>query len=362
MKKQIQSLENYTPPIALEQLKEKFGIDKLALLSANENPYGSSPKVKDAILHWQFEQSNRYPDGNASQLRAAVADKFSLDPKQLVFTAGLDEMILMFSRVFLEPGDEVLLTEPTFSEYALQAQIEGAKVVSIPCRTDNGAYDFPAFLKNINEKTKLIWICNPNNPTGSFETLADLTAFIKQVPKNILILIDEAYIDYVTKEAVASAIGLLSQFENLAVLRTFSKAYGLANFRVGYAAMSLQNAAYMQAVRLPYNLSSLSQLAALAAFKDQDFVAETVRKNQQERINWEHFLRGCQISFYASQANFIFFQYPQADKLAQTLLLAGFQIRQGLQKGWLRVTIGTRSDNQAIQNIIKKELAVNQPR
>lgn len=355
MKKQIQAIQSYTPEEPLSEVKKRYGIKKLVRLSANENPYGTSKQVKEAILKWNFEEENRYPDGYALELRTAVAQKLKVDAKRLVFGVGLDEIIAMFSRIFLEAEDEVLVTNPTFSEYALHAEIEDAKVIQIDCNEQNGKYDFNGFLKKITSKTKIIWICNPNNPTGTYEEVSDIKNFVEKVPRSVLVLIDEAYIDYATDSEESSALKLVEEFENVAVLRTFSKVYGLANYRVGYAFVSEKVASYMEAARLPYNLSSIAQIAALAGLKDQHFIAESIEKNKRERIKWESFLIDNKIKFYHSQANFVFFRYPNATALADKLLTNGYQVRRGLRPDWLRVTIGEAEDNLNIQKIMLLE-------
>ncbi|AKP68158.1 histidinol-phosphate transaminase [Companilactobacillus ginsenosidimutans] len=350
MKKVIEELQPYIPEKPLEELKSELGLKKLVRLSANENAYGTSPDVKKAVVNWAYTQSNLYPDGDATELRQLISAKFKLDPKQIVFGVGLDEVIVMLSRVFLEPGDEELVSTPTFSEYALHAEIEEAKINKVPV-LENGGIDFDGMLKAITQKTKLVWICNPNNPTGTFETVADIEKFVSQVPKDTLVLVDEAYIDFVT-EPNATAMDLTKKYSNIVVMRTFSKAYGLANFRVGYAVFSKEIAEQVQKVRLPYNVNSVAQEAATAAFKDTDFVNEVVNKNAKERSKFEAYFDEKNIKHYQSQANFIFFEYPNSDKLADYLLHNGYLIRTGLRPGWLRISVGKAEDNESIQKLI----------
>ena len=358
MKKIIQELNPYIPEKPLQQLQEELGLEKIVRLSANENPYGTSPKVKEAILNWNYDLSNRYPDSSAQELRNLVAEKFSLDPSQIVFGVGLDEVIVMLSRVFLQPGDEELVSVPTFSEYALHAEIEEAVIKEVATKED-GQIDFSALLKNITAKTKLVWLCNPNNPTGTYETVSSIEGFIKRVPKETMVLVDEAYIDFVTEENPTTAMNLTKKYPNIVVMRTFSKAYGLANFRVGYAVFSNQIAGEVQKVRLPYNVSSIAQTAAIAAFKDQSFVDEVVAKNAIERAKYEELFQKLGLKFYHSQANFIFFKADSAQELAQVLLKNGYLIRTGLRPSWLRLSIGTPDDNLKIQKIITDFFAIN---
>lgn len=352
MKKVIKELQPYIPEQPLEELQTKLGLTKLVRLSANENPYGTSDMVKKAVVNWAYSKSNRYPDGDATELRSLISKEFSLDPKQIVFGVGLDEVIVMLSRVFLEAGDEELISSPTFSEYALHAEIEEAVIKKVPV-LENGGIDFENMLKAITPKTKLVWICNPNNPTGTFETVKDIERFVSQVPKETLVLVDEAYIDFVSQPN-ASAMDLTKKYSNIVVMRTFSKAYGLANFRVGYAVFSQEVAQQVQKVRLPYNVNSIAQEAATAAFRDQDFIKEVVKNNAIQRARLEKFFDEQKIKYYQSQANFIFFEYPDSDALADYLLHNGYLIRSGLRPNWLRLTIGTADDNQNIERLIKE--------
>lgn len=352
MKEQIKKLANYIPEEPLVSVKQRLGLKKLVRLSANENPFGTSDKVEAAVKNWNFAEGNRYPDGDATDLRRAVAEKLQVSQAQLVFGVGLDEIITMISRIFLQPGDQVIQTSPTFSEYALHAQIEGAQVIDVPCDPTTGKHDLSALLAQITDKTRLIWVCNPNNPTGAYTSVADLTKFLAEVPPEVLVVIDEAYIDYVTQNSAPSAIPLVQQFSNAVVLRTFSKAYGLANYRVGYAYADPKIVSYLQSVRLPYNLNSLTQTAALAALADQSFVASSVSQTAKERENWANFFQEQQIKFFPSQANFMFFYYPGALSLADYLLHHGFQLRKGLQQDWLRLTISGAAEGAELRKLM----------
>lgn len=199
----------------------------------------------------------------------------------------------------------------------------------------------------------MIWICNPNNPTGTVESVADIERFVAQVPKETMVLVDEAYIDFADGNS-ASAMKLTKKYPNIVVMRTFSKAYGLANFRVGYAVFSKEIAEEVQKTRLPYNVNSVAQVAAVAAFKDQAFVQDVVDKNRQQRQLLQQYFDENDIFHYPSQANFIFFKYPQADDLAEYLLNNGYLIRTGLAQDWLRITVGTDEDNQNIVSLFDR--------
>ncbi|MFL2029718.1 histidinol-phosphate transaminase [Loigolactobacillus zhaoyuanensis] len=351
LKKTVSRLQPYTPETPLPELEKRLGLASVVRLSANENPFGTSPKVKQALQSWDFSNSRYYPDGDASALRQAVAAYLNVAPERLLFGNGLDEVIELISRTFLENGDEVLELGPTFSEYKLHAQIENTNIRDVAVQTD-GVADLTALAAAITAKTKLIWLCNPNNPTGTAVTRTAIAQFMAQVPRTVLVLIDEAYIDFVDDVAAYTAVPLLSEYDNLMVLRTFSKAYGLANFRVGYAVMPPKLAPSLQAVRLPYNLSAIAQLAAQTALADQDFLQMTVVRVQKARQQWESFLQQQQFTFYRSQANFTFFQAPNALELAAYLLHHGFIVRTGLRPDWLRITFGTNEQNDKLQQLI----------
>lgn len=354
MKASVRNLTPYVPEQPLADLQAELGLKRVVRLSANENPYGTSPAVERAVKSWDFTNSNRYPDADARALRTAVAAQIGVAPAQLVFSVGLDEMIVMLSRTFLAPGDRVLVSGPTFSEYGLHAQIEGAQLVTVPTLADDHV-DFAGMAAALTPQVKLVWLCNPNNPTGTSESLADITAFIQQVPAETMVLIDEAYIDFAPNAAALTAMQLPAKYPNVVVMRTFSKAYGLANFRIGYGVFAPELAPTMQAVRLPYNVNSLTQVAALAALKDQDFVQKTVEQNASERARWEAYFTARHWQFDQSAANFIFFAHPRAAALAAMLKQNGYLVRTGLRLGWLRLTIGTAADNARLRELMTKE-------
>lgn len=357
MKETIKQLQSYTPEEPLDKVEKKYNLSRIVRLSANENPYGTSPRVVAALKNFDFSQENFYPDGYAQELRTKVAKQLRVDEGNIVFGVGLDEIISYLSRVFLEKGDEVIIPQPTFSEYALNAQIEGAKVVNVPINMATGRYDYQAILDRITDRTRMIWLCNPNNPTGVYEPVAALRKFMKQVPKGVLVLIDEAYIQFVTDVDQASALPLLDEFDNLGIMRTFSKAYGLANFRVGFIVLPPRLAQYLQTIRLPYNLNSISQRAASVALDDQDFVNDVVSKNAVERTKWEQFFRRFGLKSFPSQANFVYFYVDDPDALADLLLENGFQVRRGLEPTSLRITVGKAADNLKMQGLIERYLA-----
>lgn len=353
MKVGINQIQSYVPEEPVQRVKSKYHLKRLARLSANENPYGTSPLVKEALINAINDGAlNRYPDGDASELRALVGQQLNVAGDQLVFGVGLDEIIELVARAFLTPDDQVVVAKPAFSEYALHATVEGAAVKEVPVNPATGHFDFAGALAVINEATRLVWICNPNNPTGVLESPQAIEDFVRQVPKDTLVFIDEAYLDFADDLAKATCLPLVKRYQNVAVLRTLSKAYGLANVRVGFAVMPVALAAILQKIRLPYNLNTLAQVAAVAALRDQDFVKKAAAKNAVERAKWEDFFDQQGVKYFKSQANFIYFTVKNAADLAQTLLEKGFQVRRHLQPDWLRLTIGPAEDTTVMQALV----------
>ena len=355
MKKIIGQLKPYVPEEPAESVKARLGVERLVRLSANENPYGTSPKVRDAVLDYVTNNdANLYPDGNASSLRSVLADYWKVVENQLVIGVGLDEVISMVNKTFINAGDSIVISVPAFSEYGLNGLVEGAVIREVPCIEATGQYDFKAMRQAVDDTTRLVWICNPNNPTGTYESVEDIRNFIAKVPKDTLVIIDEAYIDFVTSVDVPTARALLDEFPNVAIMRTFSKAYGLANYRVGYMMTPLELANYMQTIRLPYNLNTLSQVAAEAAFDDQAFLTRMISQNAEERAKWESLFDELGIHYYKSEANFIFFSVSDAEGLADAWLKEGYQVRRGQREGWLRLTIPMAQDGAVMRGILKQ--------
>lgn len=355
MKEVIGTLKPYVPEEPAESVKQRLGVERLVRLSANENPYGTSSKVREAVIEYVANHdANLYPDGNASSLRTVLAKYWNVAEDQLVIGVGLDEVISMVNKTFITPGNSIVISVPAFSEYALNGLIEGATIREVECVPETGQYDFAAMRRVVDDTTRLVWICNPNNPTGTYESVEDIRAFIKTLPSTILVIIDEAYIDFVTSCDVPTARQLLDEFPNVFIMRTFSKAYGLANYRVGYMMSSPELANYIQTIRLPYNLNTLSQVAAEAAFKDQEFLQSTIQNNAAERDRWEQLLDELGATYYKSGANFIFMSVANADNLADLWLSKGYQVRRGQRPNWLRVTLPIAEDGVVMRELLRE--------
>lgn len=348
MKKQINQLSAYQPGLSPRALKEEFGLDiELHKLASNENLYGPSPKAKAAIKD-HVDEVFYYPETGAPTLRKVIAKDLGINPNRILFGAGLDEVILMISRAVLTPGDKIVTSQATFGQYYHNAIVESAEVVQVPLK-DNGQFDLDGILKEIDDKTALVWICNPNNPTGTYVTHDELEAFLEKVPSNVPVLVDEAYFEFVTAEDFPNTLKLQERFPNAFLMRTFSKAYGLAGLRVGYIIATEEAIHDYNIIRPPFNVGRLSEYAAVAAYEDQDYVKEIQRKNAEERKKFyaipqsEH--------FFDSQTNFVFVKTKRPKALYEALLKVGCITRQ-FPIG-VRITIGFPEQNDQMIEVLK---------
>ncbi|WP_248705778.1 histidinol-phosphate transaminase [Convivina praedatoris] len=356
MKKFIKDLTAYQAEEPAELVKKRYGLKELARLSANESVYGPSPLAVQALQAVNPAVLNYYPDGQATALRQAVAKVEQVPVKSLIFGDGADELIELLTRTILTPGSEMIVPQPTFGEYAIHAQIEAAKTTQVPINAQSGYVDFNALLAAITDQTALIFLANPNNPTGVLEKTADIRAFLDQLPADVILVVDEAYYEFANNPE-ATCAPLVQQYDNLVVLRTLSKAYGLANLRVGYGIVPDQLFDILQAVRLPYNLSTYQITGGAAAVADQSYLQKVVQQVSQERQDFETYLTKLGLTFYPSATNFIWVKVGDADLVGQKLLENGYQINARLNPEWIRITLGTSAQNHAIQKILGQILA-----
>ncbi|MCL1990204.1 MAG: histidinol-phosphate transaminase [Defluviitaleaceae bacterium] len=342
VKPQMKKLEMYVPG------KSTGGIK----LSSNENPFGASPKIREVLA--QFNTFERYPDGGTTLLKEKLAAFLNVEKNQLIFGAGGDEVIQMISRSVLSPGDNIIQAFPTFPQYEHHAIIEDADIQNIPLK--NGVHDLDGMLAAVNPKTKMIWVCNPNNPTGTYVNEVDLKNFLDAVPTQVLVVVDEAYVEYVTAKDFPNTIPLLAQYPNLVILRTFSKVYGLASFRIGYGIGNVDFIQDLEVGRLPFNTSAIAQEAAAVALDDQAFVEASMTANTAGLLQYVDFLEEAGVPYYPSQANFIFIPSPRklGLEIGAKLMDAGYIVRS-FPRG-IRITIGTKADNEGIIACLKEHL------
>lgn len=359
-KKELGGMRPYKPGRSIEDAMRQYGLKEVYKLASNENPYGCAPSVKDFIATGQV-QPEIYPDGNAGGLRTKLAAKHQVEEDCLLFGNGSDEIVSIISRALLGPDTNTIMATPTFPQYAHNARVEGAEVRELPLV--KGQHDLDGFLKAIDENTSVIWVCNPNNPTGNLIPAGVLEVFLAQVPKHILVVLDEAYYEYITEPSHVDSIRLIDKFPNILVLRTFSKAYGLAAFRVGYAVGQPAIITELNKVRNPFNNNSLGAAVAEKALEDEQFIAQCREMNHIQRERFKLFASDHDLDLYDSETNFVLIQVPgDADEASEHLLQHGYIVRSGNAlgtPGYVRVTIGSEEQNsgffQAMDSLISEK-------
>lgn len=357
-KANIANLPVYQPGKPTEEVKREFGLERVVKLASNENPYGCSPAVQEAI---QSEIANVaiYPDGAALRLTQALSEHLDVQPEQIILGAGSDEIITMISRAYLEPGDETIMASHTFPQYKHNATIENAISIEVPMI--DGTHDLVGMREKVNERTKIIWVCNPNNPTGTMLSHDEVQAFIESIPAHVLIVLDEAYVEYTEGTDFPRSLELLKAHPNVMILRTFSKAYGLAALRIGYGIAAPSIIHSVNQVRGPFNTSRFSQAAAIAALADQQFVRECAAKNQAGMRYIMNELERLGLSWFPSYGNFIMLETNRPAKdVFEALLRRGVIVRGGHSLGYptkLRVTIGNEEENRIFIEALEEVLS-----
>jgi histidinol-phosphate aminotransferase len=353
----VRAISPYQAGKPITQLAREMGlpVERIVKLASNENPLGMSPKAKAAVDK-AVATLERYPDD--FDLKSALSRHTGLGMERIVLGNGSNDVLDLIARVFLAPGRSAIFAQHAFAVYPLASLSAGAELIAVPAR-DYG-HDLDAMRGAIRSDTRLIWIANPNNPTGSFVPYPQLKAFMQAVPADIVVVLDEAYNDYIPPSERADTTSWLSEFPNLVITRTFSKIYGLAGLRIGYALASSEIADLMNRVRQPFNCNNLALAAAAAALDDHEFVARSYALN---RAGMEQILAGLKrfgFSHIPSHGNFIAFKAGDAAALNQKLLKLGVIVRPLAGYGmpqWLRVTIGTAAENQRFIDALEQSLA-----
>ncbi|WP_232696340.1 histidinol-phosphate transaminase [Brevibacillus daliensis] len=357
-KQSLSQVPVYKPGKPIEDVKRELGLTEVIKLASNENPYGCSPLAKEAIVN-AMDHLAIYPDGASRLLREELATFYNIDENHLIFGNGSDELVLMLSRAYLEPGSRVIMADVTFPQYKSTAVVEGAEIVEVPLK--DGVHDLDAMLNQVNEKTRIVWVCNPNNPTGTINTSEEIAQFVEKVPSNVLVVLDEAYYEYVVDSQYPDSLPLVAKYPNLVVLRTFSKSYGLAALRMGYGIAAKEIVDNLNRVREPFNTNSLSQVAAREALRDQEFVTECSRKNRIEMKRFTDKFEELGLHYYPSQTNFILFEVKRDSDEAFTYFLKnGIITRSGNAlgcPGYLRVTIGDAEQTTRFLEILESMVA-----
>lgn len=350
----VRNLSPYQAGKPIEEVERELGIKNIVKLASNENPLGLSAKVK-AALQETLNGLARYPDANGFYLKSKLASKFGVHTNQITLGNGSNDVLELLARTFVDASHEVIFAQHAFVVYPLVTQAIGATGVAVPAK-DYG-HDLPAMLKAITPKTRMIFIANPNNPTGTFLSTEALADFIAQVPSNVLVVLDEAYYEYVDEAERAPSVEWVAKYPNLIVSRTFSKAYGLAGLRAGYAISHPEVADLMNRIRQPFNMNSLSLRAAEVVLDDEEYLAESIRVNKEGMQQLVAFCEDNGLNYIPSHGNFLTIEVgPEAGDMYQKLLRAGVIVRPvaGYQlPNHLRVSIGLPSENQAFIDAMK---------
>lgn len=348
-KKILSTMKPYKPGRSIEDVKKTYGLDEVVKLASNENPYGCSSDVVEFLTSssMPFEI---YPDGHATILREKLAEKHGVQEEGILFGNGSDEIISIICRALLDADAHTVMPTPSFPQYAHNAKVEGAAISEIPLV--DGLHDLDAHLAAIEERTQIMWICNPNNPTGNLIAYNDLLRFLGEVPSDILVVLDEAYYEYITDPTHVDSISLLERFPNILILRTFSKAYGLASFRIGYAIASPDIITELNKIRNPFNTNTLAVAVASKALENDAFVEKCRKLNGEQRTRFETYATKNGLHIYDSQTNFVLIEVPiDADEAAEFLLTNGYIVRSGNAlgtPGHIRITIGTEEQNTGL--------------
>jgi histidinol-phosphate aminotransferase len=339
----IKSISPYIPGKPIEELERELGITGSIKLASNENPLGPSPKAVAAVKK-ALEGLNRYPDGSGFYLSQALAKKYDVDINQVILGNGSNELIELVVRTFVQPGDEIISADPSFVVYKMITQAAGGTNVIVPCK--DLRHDLDAMAERITSRTRIVFIANPNNPTGTMNTKAEMDRFMSRVPDHVIVAADEAYFEYVTHAEYPDSLDYLRDGRNILSLRTFSKIYGLAGLRIGYGVTTAEIAGLMNKVRQPFNTNSLAQVAALAALADRKHVEKSVAVNNEGKQLLYLSFQQLGIPFVRTETNFIMFETAlDATDVYAALLKQGVIIRPMGGKR-LRVTIGQPDENK----------------
>ncbi|MGO0122427.1 histidinol-phosphate transaminase [Desulfothermobacter acidiphilus] len=351
---ELEGVEIYRPGKPIEEVRRELGLEEVIKLASNENPLGPSPRALAALEgldHWHL-----YPEGSSYELRQALARRLGVDPDNIIVGCGSSEVIQMLSLALLAPGDEVIIPVPTFPRYEPLARLMGASPVRVPLR--DYRIDVEAVARALTPRTKMVYLCNPNNPTGTIITREEVEWFLERAGDDVLTVLDEAYCEYVTDPRYPNGIDLLHRGRNVVILRTFAKIYGLAGLRIGYGVADTALIAELHRVREPFNVSSAAQIAALAALDDEEFVQRSRQTNEAGKLLLYRELEQRGLAYVPTEANFLLFDAGRDEReVFQQMLRQGVIIRGGVgYPTHLRVTIGTQEQNQRFLEALDKVL------
>ncbi|BAC13738.1 histidinol-phosphate transaminase [Oceanobacillus iheyensis] len=352
----LKQLSPYKQGKQIKDIQKDYQLDYIVKLASNENPYGYSKQVNEALSTENFD-FHIYPDGYTSDLRTDLTQKLNIDESEIIFGSGSEEIIQLLCRSYIIPGSNVVMATPTFPQYKHYSLIENAEIKEIPTDKE-GYHQLDKMLGSIDDHTAIVWLCTPNNPTGAAFSKEELITFLDNCPKEVLVVLDEAYYEYLHSDKDLDALQLRFTYSNVIVLRTFSKAYGLAGLRIGYGIANSTIIETLDKVRGPFNTNSVAQKAASYALKDQEFIQHTNQENYKNLTEFQHFLQRLGWGYYDSEANFLLVKTPISGMdVYEYLLRFGFIVRPGELLGipkTVRVTIGKEQDMKELQKVLEQ--------
>ena len=355
VRKGILDLKPYIPGKPIEEVKRELGLEEVVKLASNETSVGPSPLAVEAIKK-EIENIYLYPEGSSRLLREKLAHKLNLDKEMIIIGNGADNVIDLVGMAFINEGDEVITGEITFPAYETITKIMGGKLISVKLK--NFRFDLEEIAQRINEKTKIVFLCNPNNPTGTIVDKEAVDRFTKQVPEDVTVVFDEAYYDYVEDENYPNSLSYVLEEKNVIVLRTFSKIAGIAGVRIGYGIAKKELIGYLMRVVNPFTTNRLAQVAALASLDDEEHRKKVLRSNQEGKKYLYKELKQLGLFYTASEANFLFIDLKEdTEVIFEKLLKKGVIIRPGKTWGcpnFIRVTIGTPYENEKFISTLKE--------
>ena len=359
----VRAIAPYVGGKPISEVAREFGLDenKIVKLASNENPLGMPESAKKAMAK-AAEDLGRYPDSNGFDLKNALAKKLNVPFDWITLGNGSNDILELTARAVAQEGDEVVFSKHAFAVYPLATQAVGGKAIEVPATKDYG-HDLPAMLQAITPRTRLVFVANPNNPTGTFLKAAEIEAFLKQVPSDVVVVIDEAYNEFLTPEQQYNAIAWVRKYPNVIVSRSFSKAYGLAGLRIGYGIAQNNITELLNRIRQPFNVNSLAQAAAIAALADVEFLKKCYELNRAGYVQLTQAFEQMGLRYLPSAGNFVLVKVGDdvnaGAKVNLELLKAGIIVRPvgnyGLPE-WLRISIGLPEENQAFIEALKKIL------
>lgn len=355
IRKEIKGVAKYIAGKPISEVKRELGLDRIVKMASNENPLGCSKKIKEALKNL-VDETYLYPDASNHDLIKEISSKLGVNDEEVFLGGGSSSLIKVICNTLLDNGDESIMADLTFALYENYTRLMGAIPVKVPMK--DMKMDIEEMVNKITKKTKIIWFCNPNNPTGTIFTKNEFLAVLDRIPNDIFIVMDEAYVEYVTDKNFPDSLEIQKRKKNFIILRTLSKAYGLASLRVGYGIANKELVAYFNRVINPFEVNLYAQTAALEAMRDSEFVENVRTFNDEERKKFYKAFDEIGLKYIKSEANFILVNINGDDKkLSDFLLSKGFIIRPGFLlgcKGYIRISLGTSEENVEFIQLLKK--------